>query len=95
MAELTIRPDEIRNALEDRLKDARQDRDDRIAEIRHDRDVRLAELLHERDYLREAVSVGQEAQRVMLAQMEDLLDANRTSHAALQSIAAEGAATHD
>jgi len=87
-----VRVEEVRRDLESRLAEVRQDRDARIAEIQRAYEKRLEEAALERDHYREAVSVGQEAQRVMLAQMEDLIDANRTSHAALESIARAGGA---
>lgn len=91
-ADRDTRVEEVRKDLEARLLEIREDRDTRIAEIVRDRDQRLSEISTERDHLREAVSVGQETQRVMLAQMDDLIDANRTSQAALESIARAGGA---
>lgn len=82
--------DEMRKDWAERLAEARKDRDDRLAELRATYAARIAELVEERDHFREANTVLQNAQSVMLAQVEDLLDANRTAHTALQSIAREG-----
>lgn len=85
---LYVKPqvDQMRKDMADRIDEARKDRDRRVEEVIADRAVRIAELVEERDDLREAARVLRETLRIQAEQMSDVVDVNRTSQAALQSI---------
>lgn len=81
---------ELRIAKELRVAEVEVDRERRVMEIQEDRGVRIAELAEERDHLREALVVTRETLRMQTEQMADVLDATKTGHVALQSIARAG-----
>lgn len=72
------------------VEEIRKGYDKQLSDVREDREARIGELAEERAWLRDANNTLTQAHLMALAQIDELLDANRTTHTALQSIAREG-----
>lgn len=89
------RAEEARADKDARIAEVRADRDARIVEVVADRGVRIAELVEERDDLKEALAITRATLFMQTEQLNDVLEASKTSHVALQSIARAGGALTD
>lgn len=78
--------EEIREAANQRVADARADRDVRIAEIREDRDAQVAGLTRENTNLWAALNASEQGKYVLAAQNEKLLEGLETTSAVIRAI---------